>query len=69
MRRPVDGLSDPLGSDQWAIHVPLGKLETERWCRWTSSSAKRSIVSASCVPRMQQARAAFYWPVLAAAIR
>jgi integrase len=21
----------PVGSDQWAIHVPLGKLKTERW--------------------------------------
>src|SRR6185437_12390459 len=21
----------PLGPDQWAIHVPLGKLKTERW--------------------------------------
>ena len=21
----------PLGPEQWAIHVPLGKLKTERW--------------------------------------
>ena len=27
---PLDCLF-PLGPDQWAIHVPLGKLKTERW--------------------------------------
>jgi len=27
---PLDGLRQ-LGSDQWALHVPLGKLHSERW--------------------------------------
>jgi hypothetical protein len=27
---PVDCLR-PLGPNQWVIHVPLGKLGTERW--------------------------------------
>ena len=27
----------PLGPDQWAIHVPLGKLKTERWVPVDSS--------------------------------
>ena len=32
----------PLGPDQWAIHVPLGKLKTERWV--PVDSAVRQIV-------------------------
>jgi site-specific recombinase XerD len=27
---PIDALRD-LGAEQWALHVPLGKLHTERW--------------------------------------
>jgi integrase len=38
---PLDCLF-PLGPDQWAIHVPLGKLKTERWV--PVDSAVRQIV-------------------------
>src|SRR5580658_8037578 len=31
-----------LGPNQWAIHVPLGKLKTERWFPWTQWSANWS---------------------------
>jgi site-specific recombinase XerD len=30
MRLPTDSLRH-IGGDQWALHVPLGKLRTERW--------------------------------------
>ena len=53
------------GPDRWAIHVPLGKLKTERWSRSIPLFVKSFIVCASSVLSTHSRLTAGSWPALA----